>query len=59
MRSYFPAVEFLNDQRAWVFMEMDEAYLDALPKRLVYGEFAAANMDGGDCWYEPILPCGA
>lgn len=41
---------------AW---DLDPDYIDALHATLTYGKNAAANLDGGDCWYAPTLPFGA
>lgn len=59
MPEYFSTVEFLNDQRAAWEDEFADEYTDALQWKLVYGKDAAANMDGGDCSYQPVMPCGA
>lgn len=54
----FPRVQSIVAQCGDVF-ELNDTYLDACPQRLTYGPNAAANLDGGDCWYQPNLPFGA
>lgn len=56
--SDFPSIESLLDQ-CGADWELDPDYLDALPARLTYLPAAYAELDGGACWYAPILPFGA
>ena len=59
MHDSFHKVEFLSDQQGDWAMDYSDEYLDAGRWGLVYGQNAAANMDGGDCCYMPIMPAGA